>query len=52
MRAFRGALRRQVDATVAQLHRVDALRAAMEGERPVRVVGAVYDLDTGVVELI
>jgi carbonic anhydrase len=46
------ALRKHVASTVARLHETDALRAAVEGERAVRVVGAVYDLDTGVVDLI
>lgn len=46
------ALRRHVHDTVARLHRVDVLRAAIEGKRAVRVVGAIYDLDTGVVERI
>jgi carbonic anhydrase len=45
-------VRRHVVATVARLRRVDTLRRTIEGGRAVRGVGAAYDLDTGVVELI
>jgi carbonic anhydrase len=46
------ALRRHTTRTVQQLNQEDRLRAAVEGERAVRVVGAIYDLDTGVVDLL
>lgn len=46
------AMRAHVAETVRLLHAEDELRAAVEDERGVRIVGAVYDLDTGRVELL
>jgi carbonic anhydrase len=46
------ALRAHVAETVRLLHAENELRTAVEDERGVRIVGAVYDLDTGLVELL
>jgi carbonic anhydrase len=46
------ALRAHVAETVRLLHAEDELRTAVEDERGIRIVGAVYDLDTGLVELL
>jgi len=46
------AIREHIGATVARLHAEPGLRAAVDDERGVRIVGAIYDLDTGEVTLL
>lgn len=50
--AVERAIRVHIGATVARLHAEPELRAAVDGESGVRIVGAIYDLDTGEVTLL
>ena len=50
--ALERAIRGHIVATVERLRAEPNLRAEIEGERGVRIVGAIYDLDTGAVILL